>query len=96
MGSVPAESSNTFGYMLVVVSTLAGDPLIYALVPANTDEWAAAEAVLFEIQGCDILADKGFLAMTGKTRSPESRAIVSSPLNAAINITKSLRPLPDY
>lgn len=50
-----------FGYKLVVVSTLNGVPLVYALVPANTDERAAAEAVLGEIHGCDILGDKGFI-----------------------------------
>lgn len=50
-----------FGYKLVVASTLSGVPLIYALVPASTDERAAAEAVLFDIQGCVILTDKGFI-----------------------------------
>ena len=30
-------------------------------MPANTDERAAAETVLVDIQGCTILADKGFI-----------------------------------
>jgi len=50
-----------FGYKLVVISTLAGVPLAYALVPAHTDEREAAEAVLGCVRGCDILADKGFI-----------------------------------
>jgi hypothetical protein len=50
-----------FGYKLVVVSTLAGVPLVYALVPAHTDERQAAESVLGCIHGCDILGDKGFI-----------------------------------
>lgn len=50
-----------FGYKLVVVSTLSGIPLRYALVPAHTDERAAAEAVLAFVYGCNILGDKGFI-----------------------------------
>ena len=50
-----------FGYKLVVVSTLSGVPLAYALVPANTDEREAAEAVLSFVNGCNILGDKGFI-----------------------------------
>ena len=50
-----------FGYKLVVLSTLSGIPLVYALVPAHTDERAAAEAVLCSVNGCHILADKGFI-----------------------------------
>lgn len=50
-----------FGYKLVMVTTLSGIPLVYDLVPANTDERAAAETVLADIHGCTILADKGFI-----------------------------------
>ncbi|MDJ0706923.1 MAG: IS982 family transposase [Leptolyngbyaceae cyanobacterium MO_188.B28] len=50
-----------FGYKLVVLSTLIGIPVVYALVPAHTDEREAAEAVLRSVNGCDILADKGFI-----------------------------------
>jgi hypothetical protein len=60
-GVCASRKMKYFGYKLVVVSTLGGIPLLYDLVPANTDERAAAEAVLFDIQGCDILADKGFI-----------------------------------
>jgi hypothetical protein len=35
--------------------------LVYALVPANTDERVAAEAVLCFVKGCNILGDKGFI-----------------------------------
>jgi len=60
-GVCASRNLKYFGYKLVVASTLSGVPLLYALVPANTDERAAAEAVLFDIQGCTILADKGFI-----------------------------------
>ena len=45
----------------VCLSTLIGIPVVYALVPAHTDEREAAEAVLRSVNGCDILADKGFI-----------------------------------
>lgn len=60
-GHCASRALNYFGYKLVVVSTLAGVPLVYALVPAHTDEREAAEAVLYSVRGCDILADKGFI-----------------------------------
>ncbi|MGA7937820.1 MAG: transposase [Kovacikia sp.] len=60
-GHCASRKMNYFGYKLVVISTLSGVPLVYALVPANTDERLAAEAVLCCVRGCDILADKGFI-----------------------------------
>lgn len=50
-----------FGYKLVTLTTLDGLPVVYDLVPANTDERAAAETVLASVAGCDIFADKGFI-----------------------------------
>lgn len=50
-----------FGYKLVTISTLNGLPLLYDLVPANTDERLAAEALLDRLCGFDLFADKGFL-----------------------------------
>jgi Transposase DDE domain len=60
-GYCASRQLNYFGYKLVVISTLTGIPVVYALVPANTDERQAAEAVLSAVRGCDILADKGFI-----------------------------------
>lgn len=60
-GHCASRQLNYFGYKLVVVSSLAGVPLVYALVPAHTDERAAAEAVLDSVRGCEILCDKGFI-----------------------------------
>lgn len=60
-GHCASRKMNYFGYKLVVLSTLAGIPLVYALVPAHSDEREAAEAVLPFVRGCDILADKGFI-----------------------------------
>lgn len=51
-----------FGYKLVTISSLAGIPLIYDLVPANTDERQAAETLLEQLSGFHLFADKGFLS----------------------------------
>jgi hypothetical protein len=60
-GWCASRSLHYFGYKLVALSTLAGIPLVYALVPAHTDEREAAEAVLGFVHGCNILGDKGFI-----------------------------------
>ncbi|MEM9220747.1 MAG: IS982 family transposase [Cyanobacteria bacterium P01_F01_bin.150] len=60
-GHCASRNLKYFGYKLVVLSTLNGIPVVYALVPAHTDEREAAEAVLTAVSGCDILADKGFI-----------------------------------
>ncbi len=60
-GHCASRKMKYFGYKLVLISTLSGMPLVYALVPAHTDEREAAEAVLDSVSGCNILADKGFI-----------------------------------
>jgi hypothetical protein len=50
-----------FGYKLVMVTTLDGLPVVYDLVPANTDERAAAETVLDQLRHTTIIGDKGFI-----------------------------------
>ena len=50
-----------FGYKLVAICTLEDLPLLYDLVPANMDERKAAEALLDELSGFSLFADKGFL-----------------------------------
>lgn len=60
-GYCAARKMRYFGYKLVVVSTVSGIPIVYSLVPAHTDERAAAESVLANFQGCDFLTDKGFI-----------------------------------
>lgn len=60
-GFCASRKLNYYGYKLVMVTTLSGLPLVYDLVPASTDERAAAETVLSDIQGCTILTDKGFI-----------------------------------
>lgn len=52
---------NEWRSRIISSTTLSGIPLVYDLVPAHTDERAAAETVLADIQGCTILADKGFI-----------------------------------
>ena len=50
-----------FGYKLVAITSLEGIPLVYDLVPANTDERKAADELLDRLSGFDLFADKGFL-----------------------------------
>lgn len=60
-GYCAARQLHYFGYKLVLLTPLDGLPLWYDLVPASTDERAAAEPVLERLHGVDILADKGFI-----------------------------------
>ncbi len=60
-GHCAARNLNYFGYKLVMLTTLEGMPIVYDLVPANTDERAAAEVVLQQVRDCDIFGDKGFI-----------------------------------
>ncbi len=50
-----------FGYKLGLLATRTGLPVAYELVPAHTDERAAADTVLSVLWGCGGVGDKGFL-----------------------------------
>ena len=60
-GVCASRNLKYFGFKLVALTTLDGIPVVYELVPANTDERAAAEEVLDSVSDCDIFGDKGFL-----------------------------------
>ena len=60
-GVCASRNLKYFGFKLVALTTLEGIPVVYELVPANTDERAAAEEVLDYVWDCDIFGDKGFL-----------------------------------
>ena len=60
-----------FGYKLVLISTLDGIPVVYDLVPANTDERMAAEAVIDRICNAEIIGDKGFLGVEWQSKIAE-------------------------
>jgi hypothetical protein len=60
-GYCASRKLHYFGYKLVTLSTLDGVPVVYELVPANTDERLAAETVLAHVYNCDIFCDKGFI-----------------------------------
>lgn len=66
-GRCASRNLKYFGYKLVTVSSLNGIPMIYDLVPANTDERKAAETVLDYFSFCDFFADKGFLGLDWQT-----------------------------
>ncbi len=60
-GYCAAHHLHYFGFKLVALTTLDGLPVVYELVPANTDERLAAECVVCRVRDCDIFADKGFI-----------------------------------
>ena len=60
-GYCASRNMKYFGYKLVSLCTLEGIPVVYELVPANTDERLAAESVLYALRGCNVYADKGFI-----------------------------------
>ena len=60
-GHCASRNMKYYGYKLVSLCTLEGIPVVYELVPANTDERLAAESVLYALRGCRIYADKGFI-----------------------------------
>lgn len=60
-GYCASRNLKYFGYKLVSACTMQGIPLVYELVPANTDERLAAESILYNLRGCHIYADKGFI-----------------------------------
>lgn len=66
-GRCVARNLKYFGYKLVAVTTLSGIPVVYDLVPANTDERAAAETVIEYFSFCDFFGDKGFLGLDWQT-----------------------------
>ena len=60
-GHCASRNMKYYGYKLVSLCTLDGIPIVYELVPANTDERLAAESVLYALRGCRIYSDKGFI-----------------------------------
>ncbi len=61
-GVCASRNLKYFGFKLVILTTLDGIPVVYELVPANTDERVAAEEVLDWVYNCDIFGDKGFIS----------------------------------
>jgi hypothetical protein len=60
-GVCASRNLKYYGFKLVILTTMDGLPVIYELVPANSDERDAAEEVLDYVWGCDIFGDKGFI-----------------------------------
>ncbi len=72
-----------FGYKLVMITTLEGLPVLYDLVPANTDERLAADAVLAKLSNAHVIADKGFLGEAWQTEvQAQTGTIVTTPKRA--------------
>lgn len=60
-GYCASRKMNYFGYKLVMLTTLDGIAVVYDLVPANTDERKAGEAIIDQIENASVIGDKGFL-----------------------------------
>jgi Transposase DDE domain len=58
-----ARRLHYFGYKLVALTTFDGVPIVYELVPADTDERDAAEEVMDRLRRCDTFGDKGFIGV---------------------------------
>jgi hypothetical protein len=67
-GRCVSRNLKYFGYKLVMVCTLHGLPIVYELVPANSDERLAAETVIDYFSFCDFFGDKGFLGWKWQTQ----------------------------
>jgi len=67
-GRCAARKLKYFGYKLVAVATLSGIPMVSDLVPANTDERAAAKTVLDDLSFCDFFGKRGFLGLAWQTK----------------------------
>jgi hypothetical protein len=67
-GYCASRNMKYYGYKLVSLCTLDGIPIVYELVPANTDERLAAESVLYALRGCRIYSDKGFIGENWQER----------------------------
>lgn len=62
-GVCASRNLKYFGYKLVMITTLAGLPVVFELVSANTEERQAAETVLPYLSNAEIFGDKGFLGV---------------------------------
>ncbi len=60
-GVCVSRNLKCFGYKPVLRATREGLPVVCALVPAHTDERAAADTVLSALWHGEVLGDKGFL-----------------------------------
>lgn len=61
-GYCAARRLKYFGYKLVLLTTLDGTPYAFELVPANTDERAAADEILDALPpDSQVWSDKGFI-----------------------------------
>ncbi len=67
-GYCSARKMRYFGYKLTLLSTMDGIPVLYDLVPADTDERAAVEGILYQVEGCNIFGDKGFIGTEWQTQ----------------------------
>jgi hypothetical protein len=70
-GYCVARRLHYFGYKFVALTTFDGLPIVYELVPANTDERDAAEEVLEAVRQCDIFGDKGFIGVEWQEKVKE-------------------------
>ena len=70
-GYCASRKMNYFGYKLVMLTTLDGIAVAYDLVPANTDERKAGEAIIDQIENASIIGDKGFLGADWQAKIEE-------------------------
>lgn len=90
-GYCAARKLKYFGYKLVLLSTLDGIPGIFELVPANTDERAAADEVLDRLpRGSLVIGDKGFIGEEWQRTWSEINILTQSRENQKGQLPKSV------
>lgn len=67
-GVCTSRKMKSFGYTLVMITTFAGLPVAYELVPANTDERDAADELLPVFHQGHVFTDKGFIDADWQTQ----------------------------
>lgn len=68
-GYCAARKLKYFGYKLVLLIDFSGIPICFELVPANTDERAAADEILPQLKpGSGVFSDKGLIGQEWQAR----------------------------
>jgi hypothetical protein len=93
-GYCAARKLKYFGYKLVLLSTHNGIPGYLELIPANTDERAAADEVLDRLPiGSLVIGDKGFIGGSWKSRWSKINILTSKRENQKEQLPKTIGKL---
>ena len=93
-GYCSARKLKYFGYKVVLLSTIDGIPGFLEVVPANTDERAAANEVLGRLHPNSlIIGDKGFIGKNWQSEWPEINILTSHRENQKKQLPKFIEKM---